>query len=249
MISPIDVLPKHKYDSIHYKLIYQIEQLFNKKDHPNIIIYGKKRCGKTTIIRLLFNELFEWKKESVNNNFHMINYGMYYYFDCKNIINKNEFIEYLKTLCKSKDYSEKHKYIILDSDSIYYGGLGLYEGNIFIDGHGAVIDLEFGNGIWIYADEYYPCSLEIKYCTIINGQYYGLSFGGTSVGNIENCNFINNDMGVKLYDQSSVSINNSNFINNITYGIGIYTEEPICNISYSNAWNNGEYDYMENCPG
>jgi len=115
MISPIDILPKHKYESIHYKLIYKIEQLFNNKDHPNIIIYGKKRCGKTTIIRLLFNELFEWKKESVNNNFHMINYGMYYYFDCKNIINKNEFIEYLKTLCKSIDYSEKHKYIILDS--------------------------------------------------------------------------------------------------------------------------------------
>ena len=115
MISPIDILPKHKYESIHYKLIYKIEQLFNNKDHPNIIIYGKKRCGKTTIIRLLFNELFELKKESVNNNFHMINYGMYYYFDCKNIINKNEFIEYLKTLCKSIDYSEKHKYIILDS--------------------------------------------------------------------------------------------------------------------------------------
>ena len=141
------------------------------------------------------------------------------------------------------------KYIILYSDSIYYGGLGLYEGNIFIDGHGAVIDLEFGNGIWIYADEYYPCSLEIKYCTIINGQYYGLSFGGTSVGNIENCNFINNDMGIKLYDNSNVIINNSNFINNTTYGIGIYAEDPICNISYCNSWNNGEYDYMENCPG
>ena len=141
------------------------------------------------------------------------------------------------------------KYIILDSDSIYYGGLGLYEGNTFIDGRGAVIDLEFGGGIWIYADEDYPCSLEIRYCTIINGQYYGLSFGGTSIGSIENCNFINNDMGVKLYDQSNVNINNSNFINSITYGVGIYTEEPICNISYSNAWNNGEYDYMENCPG
>ena len=77
------------------------------------------------------------------------------------------------------------KYIILDSDSIYYGGLGLYEGNTFIDGRGAVIDLEFGGGIWIYADEDYPCSLEIRYCTIMNGQYYGLSFGGTSIGNIE----------------------------------------------------------------
>ena len=62
-------------------------------------------------------------------------------------------------------------------------------------------------------------------------------------------NFINNDMGIKLYDNSNVIINNSNFINNTTYGLGIYTEDPICNISYCNSWNNGEYDYMENCPG
>ena len=141
------------------------------------------------------------------------------------------------------------KYLILNPDSVYYGGLGLYEGDIFIDGRGAIIDLESGNGVWIYADEYYPCSLEIQYCTIMNGEYYGLSFGGTAMGSVENCNFINNDMGIKLYDESNVNINNSNFINNTTYGIGIYTEIPICNISYSNAWNNGEYDYMENCPG
>ena len=56
-------------------------------------------------------------------------------------------------------------------------------------------------------------------------------------------------MGIKLYDNSNVIISNTNFINNITYGLGIYTEEPICNISYCNSWNNGEYDFMENCPG
>jgi len=141
------------------------------------------------------------------------------------------------------------KYLNLNPDSTYYGGLGLYEGEIMIDGHGAIINLEWGSGIWVYGDEYYPCNLNIKYSTIINGAYYGLSFGGTSTGSIENCNFVSNDMGVKLYDDSHVDIINTNFINNLTYGIGIYTEYPICNISYSNAWGNGEYDYMENCPG
>ena len=72
---------------------------------------------------------------------------------------------------------EYDKYIVLESDSIYYGGLGLYEGNILIDGQGAVIDLQSQSGIWIYGDESYPCNLDIKYCSIINGEYYGLSFG------------------------------------------------------------------------
>ena len=146
-------------------------------------------------------------------------------------------------------YENYDKYVVLNSDSTYYGGLGLYEGNILIDGQGAVIDLQSQGGIWIYGDENYPCHLDIRYCSIVNGEYYGLSFGGLATGNIENCNFINNDMGIKLYDNSDVIINNSNFINNITYGLGIYTEDPVCNISYCNSWNNGEYDYMENCPG
>ena len=141
------------------------------------------------------------------------------------------------------------KYIILESDSIYYGGLGLYEGNIFIDCKGAVIDLQSQGGIWAYGDENYPCNLDIQYCSIINGAYYGLSFGGSSTGNVKNCNLINNDMGIKLYDYSEINVSNTNFINNITYGVGIYTEHPICNISHCNSWGNGEYDFMENCPG
>jgi hypothetical protein len=115
MISPLDIIPNNKFDSIHYKIIYRLEKLFDNKNHPNIIIYGKKNCGKTNLIKLIFNELFEVKKMSNNCNFHMINYGLYYYFDCKNISNKNEFIDYLKTLCNFIDHSEKHKYIILDS--------------------------------------------------------------------------------------------------------------------------------------
>jgi len=92
-------------------------------------------------------------------------------------------------------------------------------------------------------------SLEIQFCSIINGGYYGLSYGGTATGIINNCNFVRNDMGVKLYDNSNVEIKNSNFIENITYGLGIYSTTPSCNVSYCNTWNNGEAPWMENCPG
>ena len=144
---------------------------------------------------------------------------------------------------------EYDKYVVLNPDSIYYGGLGLYEGNIMIDGQGAVINLEGGTGIWVYGSNEYPCNLDIKYSSIINGGYDGINYAGTSTGTIENCNFISNSIGVKLMDESHVDINNSNFVNNSTYGLAIVTEEPICNISYCNSWNNGEYDFMENCPG
>lgn len=146
-------------------------------------------------------------------------------------------------------YGDYDKYIILNQDSIYYGGLGLYEGNIYIEGNGSIIDLDQGNGIWVYGDDNYPCNLDISYTTVINGAYFGISFGGTATGTIRNCNLINNDMGIKLFDNSNTNIFNCNFVNNITYGLGVYTEDPVCNISYCNSWGNGEYDYMENCPG
>ena len=141
------------------------------------------------------------------------------------------------------------KYLELEAGMIYTGGIGIYEGNVFIDCKEAIIDLEDGNGIWIYADEQYPSSLEIQNCSIINGQYYGLSFGGTSIGNIKNCNFLDTSFGLKLFDYSTVNVTNCIFGFNEVYGIGIYTENPILDISYSLFWENIESDCMENCPG
>ena len=112
MTSPIDILPKEKYDSIHYKLINRLENFIDKKNHPNMIISGKSGSGKTTIVKLLFKDLFNSNKVVLNYG---INYDVYYYFDCKNIVNKNEFIDTLKSISKTIDYSDKHKYIILDS--------------------------------------------------------------------------------------------------------------------------------------
>ena len=53
----------------------------------------------------------------------------------------------------------------------------------------------------------------------------------------------------QAFDTSNLQIENSNFVDNQTYGLGIITEDPIVNISYSNSWNNNSGDYWENCPG
>jgi hypothetical protein len=146
----------------------------------------------------------------------------------------------------NEDYD---KYVILDSNTIYTGGLGIYEGDVYINCNGAIIDLEGGNGIWVYADEQYPSSLDIEFCTITNGDYYGISYGGISSGNIKNCNLIETNFGLKLFDESNVNITNTIFAHNQTYGIGVYTEIPTLEISYSLFWENIEDNCMENCPG
>ena len=42
------------------------------------------------------------------------------------------------------------KYVVLEQNMIYSGGIGIYEGNVLIEGNGAVVDLEGGTGIWVY---------------------------------------------------------------------------------------------------
>jgi hypothetical protein len=141
------------------------------------------------------------------------------------------------------------KYVVLEQNMIYTGEVGVYEGSVFIEGNGAIVDLQEGSGIWVYADATYPASLDIQYTTIINGAYHGLSYGGVSTGSVSNCNFVHNDIGIKMFDESNVYITNCNFIENTTYGLGIYNSTPSCNINYCNAWNNGEAAWMENCLG
>jgi len=145
------------------------------------------------------------------------------------------------------------KYLILDSSIIYTGGLGVFEGDIYIEGNGATINLYESGGLWAFADEEFPASLSIEYCSIINSSFdggFGMSYSGTATGIIKNCNFVNNHMGIKLFDNADVEIINCNFVNNLVYGVGLYGSELVeTPISYSNVWNNGEEDYMENCPG
>ena len=140
------------------------------------------------------------------------------------------------------------KYIELDENQIYTGGIGIYEGSTYIEGNGAIVDLENQNGIWIYSDENSEASLDIQYLSIINGAYEGLSYSGDATGNITNCNFINNDYGIKVYDTCTLNITNCNFIDNSSLGFGMIGELTSINLSYSNFWDNGD-DILENCPG
>ena len=142
------------------------------------------------------------------------------------------------------------KYVILEQDMVYTGEVGVYEGNVFIEGNGAIVDLNEGVGIWVYAEEEYPASLEIEYVTIINGGYNGLTFNGSSTGNISNCNFIQNAFGIQIMDDVNISINNCNFVDNSQYGIAVRgTTATLDEINYSNFWENdlGCGGYNENC--
>ena len=141
------------------------------------------------------------------------------------------------------------KYVVLEQDMIYTGEVGVYEGNVFIEGNGAIVDLNGGLGIWIYAEEILPANLDIEFVTIINGGYNGLTFNGTSTGNISNCNFIFNDFGIQIMDEASISIKNSNFIQNDVYGFAARGTLASFEINHSNFWENatGDCGYNENC--
>ena len=140
------------------------------------------------------------------------------------------------------------KYIELDGNQTYTGSIGIYQGSVLIDGNGAIIDLENQNGIWVYSDDSSTAILDIRYSSIINGAYHALSYSGNATGNIINCNFINNDFGMKVFDTCDLNIINCNFIDNITLGLGMIGAITNVSLSYSNFWNNGD-NILENCPG
>ena len=141
------------------------------------------------------------------------------------------------------------KYVVLEQNLIYTGEVGMYEGEVFIEGNGAIVDLNGGLGIWVYAEEEYPANLDIEFVTIINGGYNGLTFNGTSTGNISNCNFIQNAYGIQIMDEVNISVKNCNFIDNNQYGIAVRGTVASLEISYSNFWENelGCGGYNENC--
>jgi len=141
------------------------------------------------------------------------------------------------------------KYVVLEQDMIYTGEVGVYEGDVFIEGNGAIVDLNEGLGIWVYAEEGYPANLDLEYVTLINGGYNGLTFNGTSTGNISNCNFIQNGFGIQIMDFTNITAKNCNFIENSQYGVAVRGTTASLEISYSNFWENEEGcgGYNENC--
>lgn len=139
------------------------------------------------------------------------------------------------------------KYLILNPDIIYTGGLGSSEHSIYIEGNGAVIDLLEGTGLWIAGDENTTGSLNIDRCTVINGGSYGISLIGYSENIITNCNIFNTHWGIHISDSVNVTIQNVNILDN-EYGIAVSGTRTNLFIDYVNVWNNTE-NFMINCFG
>lgn len=101
---------------LHYKIAYQLYFFFTNVNHPNLILYGCKGSGKTTLIRTLFSHIYKSgiKRKETNDYSVYLNHR-YYYFDCSSILNKRAFVDYFKEIILTYDYyNSKSKYIILD---------------------------------------------------------------------------------------------------------------------------------------
>ena len=110
---------KSYLDTIHYKIGYNIELLIKNKNHNHIIIYGPINTGKTTLIKTLFNDIFDSTK-IINQPFLYEMNHKYYYFDLKKIHNKNIFIEFIQEITQSYDHFNHSKYILIDHFEIIH---------------------------------------------------------------------------------------------------------------------------------
>ena len=106
-------------DLIHYKLGYKLYDVLSKQNHPNIILSGVSKSGKTLLVKTVINNIFNnesVKKEKLFDNI-LFEYSNYhYYFDLKNINNNYKLIPYLKKIINGYNYYTKsYNYIILDN--------------------------------------------------------------------------------------------------------------------------------------
>jgi len=110
--------PEHYLDSIHYKRGHILLRMLRNEGHCNMIIYGVSGCGKTSLVKLLLNELFGDQKCKVlsNNNFKVCIHKDYYYFDCSEISSRTGFINYMNDVLRTHNhFNGKPHYIILDN--------------------------------------------------------------------------------------------------------------------------------------
>tara|TARA_B100000214_G_C23964146_1_gene626868 strand:+ start:1237 stop:2172 length:936 start_codon:yes stop_codon:yes gene_type:complete len=103
-------------DIIHYKVAEKIRLLLKNKEHPNLIIQGRKGSGKTKLITTIFNEIYGETKTITNDKLTIEENIFYYRIDCKIIINKQHCIDFIKELTTRYDhYNSSLKYIILEN--------------------------------------------------------------------------------------------------------------------------------------
>jgi hypothetical protein len=139
------------------------------------------------------------------------------------------------------------KYLELNPTTTYTGELTVDQGkDSCIKGNGAVIHLD-DNGRIIAVGS--GTQLDIDHAVIYgNGSGYGVRVEGGAKATIDFCTINNFHFGVYIWDFSNVTLKNSITTNNFVYGVG-YAEIAIVNITYVDAWNNGQGNYGKYCSG
>ena len=100
-------------DSIHYITGYKIELLMKNKNHNHVIVYGIPMIGKSTLIKLLFNDIYNISYKKTYLSFPYEMNKNYYYFNLKIISQKKDLILYIKEIFQTFDHNN-YKYIIID---------------------------------------------------------------------------------------------------------------------------------------
>ena len=103
-------------DNVHYKTIYKMYFLLKNINHNNLLFYGLKDNSKTRMILSLFEYIYPQKvQKKQNNDFIVLLNNNYFYFNCKTIKNKVNFLNYFKEIINTYDhFNGSVKYIILD---------------------------------------------------------------------------------------------------------------------------------------
>ena len=114
---------KHNKDFlslVHYKLGYKLYDIINHKDHPNLILSGVSKSGKTLLLKTLLNDIYNINKttrsEILYDNVYYEKSNIHFYFDLKLINNDDKFINHLKKIINGYNYyTDTCNYIVFDN--------------------------------------------------------------------------------------------------------------------------------------
>ena len=114
---------KHNKDFlslVHYKSGYKLYDIINHKDHPNLILSGISKSGKTLLLKTVLNNIYNinntFRTEILYDNVHYEKSNIHFYFDMKLIHNDDKFINHLKKIINGYNYyTNTCNYIIFDN--------------------------------------------------------------------------------------------------------------------------------------
>ncbi len=133
--------------------------------------------------------------------------------------------------------------MILQSDSIYTGGLSVTHARVGIKGQGAIINL-LGGTIAVTGTS----EIDLDGCVIINGSsgLYGIE---SVTARITQCTFYGNQIGIHFMAASGmIEVVNSIISHSTQYGFAC-EESTVRTLRYIATYNNAQGDFVEWCPG